>query len=208
LEVVVKGGEIRLEEPAAGNHDHIDSESCPCLGVPAENLSHQAFRAIPGHRVSDFSTRHQPEPGFACWVRSNDERDIAAVPASSDGKGSLELGTPANPAVSAETLGLHCRHPAGAAGACGLTRSGWRRNRQPFPALGSATLQDEPTVLRAHAHQEAVCATAATTVWLERTFHDRGSLVARSKWRRNVDSSEAPREVSILGASSSAREEN
>jgi hypothetical protein len=36
------------------------------------------------------------------------------VPAASDGKGSLELGTPANPAVSAETLGLHCRHPAGA----------------------------------------------------------------------------------------------
>ena len=82
----------------------------------------------------------------------------------------------------------------------GLSRSGWRRDRQPFPALGPATLQDEPTVLRAHAHQEAVCATAATTVWLERTFHDRGSLVARSKWRRNVDSSEGPPGVSILRA--------
>ena len=195
---MVEGGEIRLEKPASGDHDHIDSESCPCLGAPAENLSHQAFRAIPGYRVSNFSARHQPEPCFTCWVRSYDERDIAAVPAASDGKGSLELGTPANPAVSAETLGLHWRHPAGA-GAWWPVRSGRRRDRQSFPALGPATLQDEPTVLRAHAHQEAVCATAATTVWLERTFHDRGSLVAGSKWRRNVDSSEAPLEVSILG---------
>ena len=103
-----------LEELASGNHDHIDSGSCPCLGVPAENLSHQAFRPIPGHGVADFSARHQPEPRFACWVRSNDERDVAAVPASSDAEGLLELGTPANPAVSAETLGLHCRRPAGA----------------------------------------------------------------------------------------------
>jgi len=58
LEIVVEGGEIRLKKPASGDHDHIDSESCPCLGAPAENLSHQAFRAIPGYRVSNFPARH------------------------------------------------------------------------------------------------------------------------------------------------------
>ena len=82
----------------------------------------------------------------------------------------------------------------------GLSRSGRRRDRQSFPALGPATLQDEPTVLRAHAHQEAVSATATTTVRLERTLHDLGSPVTGKNLRRNPDPSEGRGSLSILAS--------
>ncbi len=79
----------------------------PDLGIFPEHLSHQAFGPISGHRVTDLAARDEPEPRFACCVRGNDERDIAAMRAGADRERALELGTPANPAVSAETLGLH-----------------------------------------------------------------------------------------------------
>jgi hypothetical protein len=197
-DVLFERAEIGLEELAAWNHHHIDGRAGRGLAVSPKNLSHQAFGAVSGHGVPDLPAGHEPEPRFACCVRNDDERDIATMPAASRAERPLELGSPADPAASAETLGLH-GPPPGCCRMRGTWRAlRWRRYRQPLPALGPPTLQDEPTVLRAHAHQEAVRATATTTVWLERTFHDCGSLVARSKWRRNVDSSEARATVSIL----------
>jgi hypothetical protein len=46
-----------------------------------------------------------------------------------------------------------------------------RRDAEPLAALGSAPLQDEPAVLRAHAHEEAVGARAAAVVGLISTLH-------------------------------------
>jgi hypothetical protein len=197
-----EAGKVRLEELATRDHNHINCE--PSLGVLPEDLSHQAFSPIPCHRVPNLPARHEAESCYAGRVRGDDERDVAAMPTASDGEGPLELYTPANPAISVEALGLHDPAPA-AVGAWWLRRSGRRRNGQPLPALGPATLQDEPPVFRAHAHQEAVRATATTPVWLERTFHDRVSLCARSKWRRNLDSSEGSMEVSILTGQRPAR---
>ena len=78
----------------------------------AENLSHQAFGPIPGHRVADLPARHEAEPGAARGVRSDDECDVAAVVPGSHAERVLELGAAAHPPAFAETLGLHDRRPA------------------------------------------------------------------------------------------------
>jgi hypothetical protein len=47
------------------------------------------------------------------------------------------------------------------------------RNREALTPLGTAPLQDEPTVFCRHAHEESVRALAAPAVWLESYAHYR-----------------------------------
>ena len=68
-------------------------------------------------------------------------------------------------AVDGPTIAaVSCTWPAGLRGG----------NRQPLAALGAATLQDVPPVLRGHADQEAVSAAPAAAIGLKRAFalHD------------------------------------
>jgi hypothetical protein len=74
---------------------------------------------------------------------------------------------------------------------------GLRRNCKPLATLGSAAFEYQPSLLRAHAHQKPVGALPAATVWLERTLHDVGSLEVNEDVRRNLDTSQAARRLSI-----------
>jgi hypothetical protein len=104
-----EAGKIRLEELASRDHHHIDGELRPRQDVLPEDLSHQAFRPISCHRVSDFPARHEAESSFACRVRGNDECDVAAMPTGSNRKRPLEICAPSDTPVSTEALGLHDR---------------------------------------------------------------------------------------------------
>ena len=79
---------------------------------------------------------------------------------------------------------------------CGGLRRG---NRQALAPLGATPLQDQSPVLGAHPHEKAVSAPAPTPVRLERTLHDVRSLGTIDSMRRNLDSSEPSRQVSING---------
>lgn len=74
-----------------------------------------------------------------------------------------------------------------------------RGNRQPFPPLGPSALENETSVLGAHAHQEPMSPGPALAIRLERTLHDVRSPGAVEERQRNVNSSEPSTAVSING---------
>jgi hypothetical protein len=72
--------------------------------------------------------------------------------------------------------------------------SAGRRNGQALSPLGAASLEHEPPVFRAHAHEEPVRALPVPPIRLIRPLHDDASL---SRKGRNPNTSEAGRVLSI-----------
>ena len=100
-------------------------------------------------------------------VGGDEDGQIPALGPERQIENALEFVAAPNPAGFREALGR-------AYGSCRQLRASLRGgNREAFTPLGAPPLQDEPTVLRRHAHEESVRALAAPAVWLESYAHYR-----------------------------------
>src|SRR5262245_58820443 len=132
--------------------------------VSTENLSYQSFSSIPSDRAAQFLRRRNPKAAHATRVHQDEERAIPTGDANAPLVYQPEIGVASDSFVG----------PEGMTGSCVLRRPGHTRlfaaDRQTFAAFGTAALEHQSAVLRAHPHQKPVRPLAAARVGLERAL--------------------------------------
>ena len=127
-----------------------------------KNLSNQSFSSVSLNGSAEFFRRRDAQTSDRPVVGQDEHGRKAPVDPYAAFIDFLKLGAAADVFMRPEPRQI----------------SLFAADGQPLAAFRPAALQHQPPVFRAHPHQKAVCATATTAVWLERTFHDLGSLDA------------------------------
>ena len=99
-----KGGQAGVEELTPRHNDHI--EACRDF-VSSENLSYQAFSAIPLDGAAEFLRGRYAKPADLPIVGQNEERAESSVKARTSRVHLLKIGSTTDPLVSTKcSLGL------------------------------------------------------------------------------------------------------
>jgi hypothetical protein len=146
----LKGSQTGAEHLAPGDNDDVESRRDL---VMTEHFSNQAFRSISLDRAPKALGGGDPQPANRQLVRQNEHRGETAVNPGATLVNLLKIGATADVFVSQEVSD----HLLAA-------------DRQTLPSLGAPALEDETSVLRAHADQKTVCPLAVPIVGLERAL--------------------------------------
>lgn len=175
LEFLREEGIRAVEELFAGNDDRVDGSPASGGKLP-EHLSNQSLSSVTLHRSAYLSRSDDAEAGTTARGWQQQQCEETALKAGATIENLLKLGAASNAALARKAIGrpgaagvrrLHYRAPASA---LPLSAGLFRRNRQALAALGPTALQHEAPLLRGHAHEESVRATAAPVVWLKSAF--------------------------------------
>lgn len=158
-EIGFKNGKRGIDHLWTRDDDDIESG---WFDLPAEDLSHQAFRAVAPDGAAELPGGGHAEAGRSQAVGQDEEGQEPTLDPRAPLVHPLELRPPTDALLRTERGRTVAHDPARAVSSYGQTLA-------PF---GPPALQHQTTVLRPHPDEEAMRPLAAACVRLKRAFHD------------------------------------
>lgn len=192
-----KDGQARVEQLAFGDDDDVETG---CDFITTENLSYQSFSSISLRGATQLSCRRDPQASHSELVREDKQRGVTPVNTGSALVYVLKVRAAADPLVGPEPghyqLSAHgSQLSVESRQLRAESQKLFATNRQTLAPLGATAFQDQPSVLRAHSHEEPVRPLAVPGVRLERALalhaHSRGSGTPSRSSRPNCPVSRA-----------------